>query len=89
MLIFFFTLDPRLFLFFWGVLDMENTVRQLKKSKRSILFDADAIFKAVTAHAQILKNIFYLNELPHLYTSNYTSTTLLTTSLDHFISHTV
>ena len=56
----FFTLGPRLFLFFWGVLDMENTVRLLKKSKRSILFDADPIFKAVTAHAQILKEFFLL-----------------------------
>ena len=37
----FFELGPRLFLYFWGVLDMENTLRQLKKSKRSILFDAN------------------------------------------------
>ena len=37
----FFTLDPRLFLFFWGVLDVRNTVRLFKKSKRSILFDAN------------------------------------------------
>ena len=51
--------DPDFFLFFWGVLDMENTVRLLKKSKRSILFDADPIFKAVTAHAQISKKIFF------------------------------
>ena len=55
----FFKKEPQLFLYFWGVLDMENTVRQLKKSKRSILFDADAIFKAVTAHAKVLKKIFF------------------------------
>ena len=50
---FFLKHNPKLFLYFWGVLDTENTVRLLKKSKRSILFDADAICKAVTAHAQI------------------------------------
>ena len=51
--------NPKLFLYFWGVLDTENTVRLLKKSTRSILFDADAICKAVTAHAQISKIFFF------------------------------
>ena len=37
----FFEMGPRLFLYFWGVPDMENTVRQSEKSKRSILFDAN------------------------------------------------
>ena len=44
----FFEMEPQLFLYFWGVLD---TVPLFKKSKWSILFDADPIFRAVTVHA--------------------------------------
>ena len=47
----FFEMEPQLFLYFWGVLDMENTVPLFKKSKWSISFDADPIFRAVTVHA--------------------------------------
>ena len=37
----FFEKGPQLFLYFWRVLNTENTVRLFKKSKRSILFDAN------------------------------------------------
>ena len=38
----------------------EENGATVEKSKKSILFDADPIFGAVTAHVQILKNKFLL-----------------------------
>ena len=76
--------DPPLLVFFWGVLDMKYTVALLKKSETSILFDANPILRAVTAHAQISKKTFLLK---WLMMSNHTRTRLTTLLLHDILSH--
>ena len=76
MLIFFLKWDPNFFCIFGGPRHGEHGAT-VEKSKKSILFDADAIFKAVTAHAKVLKKICLLKCLMMSYHTRSHLTTLL------------